>query len=172
MNVTPKRQARLAVERRLSLEARDPTPFEDAANFWRAIAQAATIVMCVLMLGVLLYLARALLLPVLCAVAVGLTLGPLIGYAQRRGIPAWLTALVDRAGADRGAPTSRSSCWRSRPPSWSAARPSSATRVRGQAAHLRPAARGARRAAERARHRARPTRSARLQSVAPDRGPA
>ena len=56
-----------------------PTPFEDAANFWRATAQAATIVMCVLMLGVLLYLARALLLPLLCALAVGLTLGPLVG---------------------------------------------------------------------------------------------
>ena len=61
------------VERRLSLDARDPTPFEDAANFWRASSQAATIVMCVLMLGVLLYLARALLLPLLCALSVGLT---------------------------------------------------------------------------------------------------
>ena len=35
--------------------------------------------MCVLMLGVLLYLARALILPLLCAFAVGLTLGPLVG---------------------------------------------------------------------------------------------
>ncbi len=72
-NGTPNDRERRAkrsdwVERRLSLEARDPTPFEDTANFWRATAQAATIVMCVLMLGVLLYLARALLLPVLCAV--------------------------------------------------------------------------------------------------------
>ena len=49
--------------------------------------------MCVLMLGVLLYLARALLLPVLCAVAVGMTIGPLVGYAAKRGMPAWLTAL-------------------------------------------------------------------------------
>ena len=91
MNVTPKRQTGW-VERRLSLEARDPTPFEDAGNFWRAISQAATIVMCILMLGVLLYLARALVLPLLCALAVGLTLGPLLGYVQRRGIPPWVSA--------------------------------------------------------------------------------
>jgi predicted PurR-regulated permease PerM len=81
-------------EERLSLEARDPTPFADPANFWRATAQAATIVMCVLMLGVLLYLARALLLPVLCAISVGLTIGPLEGHLKRHGIPDWLTALI------------------------------------------------------------------------------
>jgi predicted PurR-regulated permease PerM len=93
LSVTPQRGAGW-VERRLSLDARDPTPFEDAANFWRATAQAATIVMCVLMLGVLLYLARALLLPVLCAIAVGLTIGPMVGMLKRHGIPDWLTALV------------------------------------------------------------------------------
>lgn len=97
MSVTPQRGPSW-VERRLSLEARDPTPFEDAANFWRATAQAATIVMCVLMLGVLLYLARGLLLPVLCAIAVGLTIGPMVGWLKRRGIPDWLTALVVVAG--------------------------------------------------------------------------
>jgi len=93
LSVTPQREAGW-VARRLALEARDPTPFEDAANFWRATAQAATIVMCVLMLGVLLYLARGLLLPVLCAVAVGLTIGPMVGWLKRHGIPDWLTALV------------------------------------------------------------------------------
>jgi predicted PurR-regulated permease PerM len=93
MSVTSQRGAGW-VERRLSLEARDPTPFEDAGNFWRATAQAATIVMCVLMVGVLLYLARGLLLPVLCAIAVGLTIGPMVGMLKRHGIPDWLTALV------------------------------------------------------------------------------
>jgi predicted PurR-regulated permease PerM len=82
------------VERRLALDVRDPTPFEDTGNFWRAMAQSATIVMCVLMLGVLLYLARALILPILCAVAVGLTLGPMLAACARRGVPAWLMALV------------------------------------------------------------------------------
>jgi predicted PurR-regulated permease PerM len=93
LNVTSKRYVAELAER-LSLEARDPTPFETAQNFWRAAAQTATIVMCVLMVGTLLYLARALLLPVLCAIAVGLTLGPLIGASARRGIPAWLMALI------------------------------------------------------------------------------
>jgi predicted PurR-regulated permease PerM len=93
LSVTSKRTPNWA-ERRLSLEARDPTPFEDSGDFWRATAQAATIVMCVLMLGVLLYLARALLLPIMCALAVGLTFGPVIGYAVGRGVPAWLLALV------------------------------------------------------------------------------
>jgi predicted PurR-regulated permease PerM len=100
-NIAPKRAEDAAPKRqknwvasRLSLEARDPTPFEDAANFWRATAQAATIVMCVLMLGVLLYLARALVLPLLCALSVSLTIGPLVGYGQRHNIPAWLSAIT------------------------------------------------------------------------------
>jgi predicted PurR-regulated permease PerM len=78
----------------LSLEVRDPVPLETASNFWRASAQAATIVMCVLMFGVLLYLARAIILPLLCAFAVGLTLGPLIKVAERRGIPPWVMAIL------------------------------------------------------------------------------
>jgi predicted PurR-regulated permease PerM len=89
----PKRHAGW-VEHEWSLDARDPTPFEDATNFWRATAQAATIVMCVLMLGVLLYLARALILPLLCAFSVGLTLGPVIKVAERHGVPPWVMAIV------------------------------------------------------------------------------
>jgi predicted PurR-regulated permease PerM len=78
----------------LALDLRDPTPFEHAHTFWRAASQAATIVMCVLMLGVLLYFARALVLPVLCAMTVALTIGPLIGALQRHGIAPWLTAMT------------------------------------------------------------------------------
>jgi predicted PurR-regulated permease PerM len=97
LSVASKRQAGQQagwVEQRLALDLRDPTPYDDPANFWRAVAQAATIIMCLLMLGVLLYLARALILPLLCAVAVGLTLGPLLAAAGRHGIPSWLMALV------------------------------------------------------------------------------
>lgn len=97
MSVASKRQTEQQagwVEQRLALDLRDPTPFDDPSNFWRATAQAATIVMCVLMLGVLLYLARALILPLLCAIAVGLTLGPLLAAAGRRGVPPWLMAVV------------------------------------------------------------------------------
>jgi predicted PurR-regulated permease PerM len=91
-NAEIRRPARSWLEQRW--EARDPTPLEDAAAFWRLIAQAATIVMCALMLGVFLYLARAFLLPVLCALAIGMTLGPLVGFLGRHGVPAWVSALV------------------------------------------------------------------------------
>lgn len=72
----------------------EPVPFESARHFWRAIAQFATIVMCVLMFGTFLYFSRALLLPVLSAVVVGMTFGPYIGWATKRGVPAWLIAIV------------------------------------------------------------------------------
>ena len=113
MNVTPKVEAGKAepskgdaqrstasksrsglVDHGLALEVRDPEPLDTAANFWRGSAQTATIVMCVLMVGVLLFLARALILPLLCAFSVGLTLGPVIKMAERRGIPPWLMAIT------------------------------------------------------------------------------
>jgi predicted PurR-regulated permease PerM len=58
------------------------------------VAQVATIVMAVLMLGAFLYFAHAFVVPVLCAFVVGMTLGPVLAFAARRGIPSWLTALV------------------------------------------------------------------------------
>jgi predicted PurR-regulated permease PerM len=79
---------------RLSLDPRRPMPFDSAENFWRATAQAATIVMCIIALGVLLYLARALILPVLCAFTVGMTLGPAIAATSSRRIPTWLIAIA------------------------------------------------------------------------------
>ena len=85
----------------LRLEARDPSPLTDAATFWRASAQAATILMAVLALGVFLYFASKLVVPILAAIAVGMTFGPLIGYATKRGIPAWVVAVAVSAGADR-----------------------------------------------------------------------
>jgi len=78
--------------------AHDPAPLEDTTAFWRLIAQAATIVMCILMLGVFIYVARAFLLPVLCAVVVGMTLGPILDYLQARGVPSWLLALATVLG--------------------------------------------------------------------------
>jgi predicted PurR-regulated permease PerM len=82
------------LDNRLSLDVRDPTPYENIGNFWRAMAQAATMIMCALMLGVALYFMRALILPVLCAATVGLTLGPVLAIAARRHIPMWVVALV------------------------------------------------------------------------------
>jgi predicted PurR-regulated permease PerM len=82
------------IERRLSLDVRDPEPFERIEDFWRAAAQAATITMCVLLVGTFLYVARPLLLPVLCAIVVALTFGPVIRIATVRGIPAWVMAFA------------------------------------------------------------------------------
>ncbi len=93
MNVIQKRGSNW-LERHLYPDLRHPVPFETSENFWRAMAQSATIIMCTLMLGVFLYLARSLLLPVLCAVMVGMTFGPYIGRATKFGVPAWLMALL------------------------------------------------------------------------------
>ena len=82
------------LERRLSLQASDPVPFQSATYFWRVAALTSTIVMAVLMFGAFLYFARPLLLPVLCAIVVGMTFGPYVGYVIARGVPAWLVALL------------------------------------------------------------------------------
>lgn len=72
--------------------AQEPTPFKDTASFWRTIAQMATIVMAVIMFGAFLYVAHSLLVPVVAAMVVSFTLGPLTGRAVKAGIPAWLPA--------------------------------------------------------------------------------
>jgi predicted PurR-regulated permease PerM len=74
--------------------AYDTSPFEDAAAFWRVAAQLATILMAVIIFGTFLYFARPLLMPVLCALIVALTIGPLTGYAVKHGLPAWVPALA------------------------------------------------------------------------------
>jgi predicted PurR-regulated permease PerM len=74
--------------------ARDPSPFKDAASFWRIMAQAATIVMAVILFGVFLYFARPLLVPVIGALVVSLTLGPLAARAIKLGLPDWVPALA------------------------------------------------------------------------------
>jgi predicted PurR-regulated permease PerM len=78
----------------LALETRDPSPLPDAATFWRATAQAATVLMAVLAFGAFLYFAGKLAVPVLAAIVVGMTFGPFIGYATKRGVPAWLVAIA------------------------------------------------------------------------------
>jgi predicted PurR-regulated permease PerM len=74
--------------------ARDPDPLGDAASFWRIVAQMATIVMAVIISGAFLYVARALLVPILSALVISLTLGPLSARAVKAGLPAWIPALV------------------------------------------------------------------------------
>jgi predicted PurR-regulated permease PerM len=79
---------------RVRIGAMDPTPFEDAPAFWKMTAQIATILMAVIMFGVFLYLARPLLVPLLAALIVAFTIGPLTGYAVKHGLPAWVPAVV------------------------------------------------------------------------------
>ena len=50
--------------------------------------------MAVLAFGVFLFVAGKLVVPILAAVAVGMTFGPLIGYATSRGVPAWIIAIA------------------------------------------------------------------------------
>jgi predicted PurR-regulated permease PerM len=82
------------VQRWLRLDTRDASPLADMTVFWRAIAQGATILMGVLALGAFLYVASKLVVPVLTAIVVGMTFGPVIRYATDRGVPAWVMAFV------------------------------------------------------------------------------
>jgi predicted PurR-regulated permease PerM len=88
------KSARPWLANRLHLDTRDAEPLKNINAFWRGATQAATIVMAALAFGVFLFFARALLLPVLCAIAIAMTLGPTIGYLAKRGVPSWLTALA------------------------------------------------------------------------------
>lgn len=58
------------------------------------MAQVATIVMALIMFGAFLFVARPLIMPVLSALIISLTLGPLAGYAMKHGLPAWVPALA------------------------------------------------------------------------------
>lgn len=86
--------ARVGRTRGFLIGAQDPTPFDDPAAFWRIMAQLATILMAAIMFGVLLYVARPLLMPLAAALIVALTIGPLTGYAVKRGLPAFVPALI------------------------------------------------------------------------------
>ena len=79
-----------------------PIPLPDPTQFWRAMAQAATIVMAVIMFGAFLYVARGLLVPVLSALVVSLTLGPLVTRGARLGVPVWVSATLHRHAVCRG----------------------------------------------------------------------
>src|SRR5215204_2225350 len=78
----------------LSVGANDPSPLSDIASFWRLMSQFATIAMATIMIGVCLYFARPLVVPILGALVVSLTLGPLAGYAVKHGLPAFVPALA------------------------------------------------------------------------------
>jgi predicted PurR-regulated permease PerM len=78
----------------LRIGAYDVAPFEDATQFWRSMAQFATIAMALIAIGFCLSLARDLIVPILGALVIGLTLGPLAGAATRHGLPSFIPALI------------------------------------------------------------------------------
>ena len=81
-------------ERRNTLTINDPKPVENVDDIWSATAEISTIGIFILLLGACFYFCRALLLPILAAVVIGMTFAPLIKFGARNGVSPWLTAVV------------------------------------------------------------------------------
>src|SRR6476659_6798539 len=73
--------------------ATDPPP-PSLDSIWAALAHMATFGIFVILFGAVLYLGRAILLPIFAAGVVALTLAPLVKAAGRRGISPWITAIL------------------------------------------------------------------------------
>ena len=67
MSADSKTQPARGADRRFKLSVKEPMPLSDTAAFWVPVGQAANIVMCLILLGAVLYFARPVLLPVLTA---------------------------------------------------------------------------------------------------------
>src|SRR5436190_24065982 len=78
----------------VDLGVNDPRPFESSTVFWRQIAQAATVGMFAIALGVVFSLMHSLLVPLLTALVVAMTVGPLVSTAEKAGVPDWVSAIV------------------------------------------------------------------------------
>jgi predicted PurR-regulated permease PerM len=85
---------RAARERRLALHINDPQPVANSQGLWQSAGRAATIGIFLLLVGAVLYVGRAILLPIFAAAVVAMTLAPVIRFAQKRGISPWITALA------------------------------------------------------------------------------
>jgi predicted PurR-regulated permease PerM len=85
---------RARAEKRYALTISDPRPVDSVDSIWSSAAQLAIIGIFILLLGAALYFGRPLLLPVLAAIVIGTTLGPIVKHAARFGVPPWVTALV------------------------------------------------------------------------------
>jgi predicted PurR-regulated permease PerM len=76
------------------LELTDPKPITDVSGVWRSAAQFATVGIFLIALGVVLEIARPILLPVMSAIIIGMMFGPLVSRAAKFGIPSGVTAVV------------------------------------------------------------------------------
>lgn len=81
-------------EKQNQLVINDPKPVERIDDAWAWSAQASVIGLFLLALGVTLYFAKAILLPVFAAVIFGMTLTPLVRRLARYGISPVLSALM------------------------------------------------------------------------------
>jgi len=72
----------------------DPKPVEKVDDIWTSAAQMATIGLFVMAFGTCLYFSRGIVLPIVAALIVGTTLGPVIKRAKVYGIAPWMTALL------------------------------------------------------------------------------
>jgi predicted PurR-regulated permease PerM len=77
---------------RQTLIISDPLPVDSANSVWASAGHGALIGIFLLLFGVVLYLGRAILLPILAAAVLALTLAPIVKAARRVGIPTWATA--------------------------------------------------------------------------------
>src|SRR5262245_44736959 len=75
------------------LKITNPHPVERRALAWRAAAQAATVGIFLIMLIAALELGRPVLVPVTCAIVIGLMLGPLSARAEKYRIPPLVSAV-------------------------------------------------------------------------------
>jgi predicted PurR-regulated permease PerM len=79
---------------RYALVINDPQPVESAEDVWASAAQMATVGIFMLLLVACLYFSRPILLPVLAALLIGTTFGPVIKGASKLGVSPWITAIV------------------------------------------------------------------------------
>ncbi|MGE3868647.1 MAG: AI-2E family transporter [Pseudorhodoplanes sp.] len=97
MNVEPQKSVFQGTQwsaRNLRMGISDAQPMADRAQFWRGVAQGATVAMALILLCTCLYIARSLIIPIVCAGVIAMTIAPIANALSSRGIPAWLPALA------------------------------------------------------------------------------
>jgi len=85
---------RASREARHALVISDPQPVGSVDSFWVSAGQAANIGIFLFLLGGVLYVGHAILLPILIAAVVSLTLAPVVKAGKDRGISPWITSVL------------------------------------------------------------------------------